>query len=132
MEEEIRALLRAAPAVAAHVAGRVNFGAHPQAAPFPALVLNTVGDVEGIDLDGRAGIASARVQVDCYAATYGAAKLLSRAVLATLNGHTGGPAAVVQGIAPAGSRDGRETGANEAAQPFRVSIDFELTFNTED
>lgn len=128
MEEEFRALLKGAPSVAAIVAGRVNFGTHPQGQPLPGIVLNTVSDQQDVDLDGPVGVGAARVQVDCYAADYGAAKWLGRAVLAVLNGYAGGG---FQGIFHAGSRDGQEGGTNEADRPSRVSMDFLTTFNTE-
>lgn len=127
MEELIRALLLADAAVASFVGDRVNFGTHPQGSPFPGLVLNTIGDAEGVNIDGPDGISQGRVQVDCYASSYGGAKLLSRAVRRVLSGHAGG---AIQGVFHAGSRDSREGGTNEADRPFRVSLDFTVTYTT--
>lgn len=127
MEKQIRAVLRGNVAVASHVAQRVNFGAHPQGQPLPAIVLNTVSDLEGITLSGPSGLSAGRIQVDCYADQYGAAKLLSRAVKAALHGYSGDG---VQGVFHAGSRDSREGGTNEADRPYRVSLDFTLTYST--
>jgi hypothetical protein len=110
------------------VGARVNFGAHPQGQPLPAIVLNTVSDLEGVSLDGRDGLSGARIQVDCYAIDYGPAKRLSRAVKAVLNGYSGDR---IQGVFHAGSRDGREGGTNEAIRPYRVSLDFNLTYSEE-
>ncbi len=121
MEEEFRALLLAATAVTDLCGSRINFGAHPQGQPWPAIVLNTISDNSGHDLKGPDGLQSGRVQVDCYAEAYGGAKLLSRAVRAVLDGHTD---ANFSGVFVAGSRDGREGGTNEADRPFRVSLDF--------
>tara|TARA_R110002012_G_scaffold211426_1_gene382194 strand:+ start:2542 stop:2925 length:384 start_codon:yes stop_codon:yes gene_type:complete len=126
MEEQIRALLRSNVAVASHVAQRVNFGAHPQGQPLPAIVLNTVSDLEGVTLSGPSGLSAGRIQVDCYALQYGAAKLLSRAVKKALNGYSGDG---IQGVFHAGSRDSREGGTNEADRPYRVSLDFTLTYS---
>ena len=127
MEEQIRALLRSNVAVASHVARRVNWGAHPQGQPLPAIVLNTVSDLEGVTLSGPSGLSAARIQVDCYAPQSGGAKLLSRAVKKALHGYSGGG---IQGVFHAGSRDSREGGTNEADRPYRVSLDFTLTYST--
>ncbi|WP_172599796.1 DUF3168 domain-containing protein [Cereibacter sphaeroides] len=72
MEEALRALLLGTPAITALVDRRVNFGAHPQGEPLPALVLTTVSDREGLTLGGPDGLQQARVQIDCYAESYGA------------------------------------------------------------
>lgn len=121
MEEDFRALLLAATAVTDICGTRINFGAHPQGQALPAIVLNTVDNQNGHDLQGSDGLFQGRVQVDCYADTYGGAKLLSRAALATLDGHSD---TNFSGVFIAGSRDGREGGTNEADRPFRVSLDF--------
>ncbi|WP_435988535.1 tail completion protein gp17 [Sulfitobacter sp. SH24] len=127
MEELIRALLLADAAVASFVGNRVNYGTHPQGDPFPGLVLNTIGDVEGMNIDGPDGTSQGRVQVDCYADSYGGSKLLSRAVRRVLSGHAGG---AILGVFHASSRDSREGGTNEAEHPFRVSLDFTVTYTT--
>jgi hypothetical protein len=121
MEEQLRALLLAATGVTALASTRVNFGEHPQGQPLPAVVLNTVQDAEGHDLEGVDDLSQGRVQIDCYAATYGAAKLLARAVRGALDGYKGGD---FMGVFLVSARDGREGGTNEADRPFRVSMDF--------
>ncbi|WP_444459999.1 tail completion protein gp17 [Rhodobacter capsulatus] len=63
-----------------------------------------------------------RVQVDCYAESYGAAKRLSRAVRAALDGYSGGG---FQGVFHAGTRDSHDSEA-----PFRVSLDFITVFTS--
>jgi hypothetical protein len=125
MEEELRALLLADSGVSSHAGTRVNFGAHPQGQPFPAVVLNTISQTEGYTLQGPNGIAQARVQVDCYGDSYGAAKQLSRAVRSLLSGYQHG---ALQGDFLAGTRDSREVGSNDAARPYRSSLDFMVQF----
>lgn len=125
MEELLRALLLNDGGVGAHAGNRINFGTHPQGQPLPAIVLNTISDLEGYTLSGPEGVSQARVQVDCYAQTYGAAKLLSRAVRSLLSGYQNG---ALQGVFLAGLRDGREGGSNEAERPYRVSLDFMVHF----
>lgn len=126
MEEQLRALLQTDTAIGT-ITPHINWGAHPQAQPLPALVLNVISDTEGYTLDGPDGLSAIRVQADCYATTYGAAKALSRAVRSKLSGHSGGQ---FQGVFLAGSRDGREGGTNEADRPFRVSMDFMVHFTS--
>lgn len=125
MEEQIRALLLNDSGVSSLAGSRVNFGTHPQGQPFPAIVLNTISDADDYTLQGPSGITEARIQVDCYGGTYGAAKLLSRAVRSLLGGYQGG---ALQGVFLAGSRDSREGGSNEAERPYRVSMDFMVRF----
>ncbi|KPU83700.1 hypothetical protein JI58_07945 [Marinosulfonomonas sp. PRT-SC04] len=127
MEEQLRSLLLVDSGVSSHVSDRVNFGAHPQGQPFPAIVLNTISESEGYTLNGPNGVTHTRIQVDCYAGTYGAAKLLSRAVRSLLSGYQGG---AFQGVFLVGTRGGREGGSNEAERPYRVSMDFMVHFTT--
>lgn len=121
MEEQLRAILLGMAPVTAIAGSRVNWGAHPQGLPRPALVLRVISDVEGHTTQGRNGVSSARVQIDCDAASYGAAKNLARAVRDGLDGYRGGR---LQAVLFAGARDGREGGTDEADRPFRVSLDF--------
>lgn len=120
MEEDFRAVLLAASGVGLP-AGRINWGAHPQGAVLPALVLNVIDDAQGLTLRAPDGLHQGRVQADCYGATYAAAKGLARAVIAALHGHSGGN---FQLLAHVATRDSREGGSNEAERPFRVSLDF--------
>lgn len=126
MEEIIRATLLASSGVTALVGTCVNFGTHPQGQPMPAIVLNTISDIGGYLIAEPDGMSEARIQVDCYAGTYGVAKLLSRAVNAALSGYSGNG---IQGVFRAGSRDSREGGSNEADRPYRVSLDFTVTYS---
>ena len=125
MEETIRALLLADSGVSSLADRSVNLGSHPQGRPFPAAVLNVISDAEGFELDGPDGLSRARMQVDCYAATYGVAKQFSRAVRSALNGYASG---AIQGVFHAGTRDSRDGGTNEVERLFRVSLDFNITY----
>lgn len=127
MEEQFRAVLLADSGVSSLAGSRVNYTTHPQGQPLPGVVLNVVSDAEEYTLQGTTGVSEARIQADCYADTYGAAKGLSRAVRALLSGYTGGS---FQGVFHVGTRDGREGGSNEAERPYRVSMDFMVHFST--
>ena len=122
MEEAFRALLTGSAAVVALVpASRINWGAHPQGQPLPGVVLTVVSGAEGLTLQGPDGLSAGRVQVDCYAPSYGQAKQISRAVIAVLHGYRAGGLRLVTHVA---TRDSREGGTNEAERLFRVSLDF--------
>ena len=126
MEEQIVTLLLASSGVTALCGNRINFGANAQGAAYPRIVMWTIGDAEGHNLQGPDGHSVGRIQADCYGATYASAKQLSRAVRAVLDGYSGGG---LQGVFLAGTRDTREGGSNEAERPFRVSLDFITHFN---
>lgn len=127
MEEEFRDLLQGDVAVS-DMATQINFGQHPQGQPLPAIIMNNVGMQHDVTLDGPHSLTTSRVQVDCYADTYGAAKLLSRAVVTRMHGYRGGNFQGVMAIDASDNRTGQTDGAS-AAQPFRVSIDFRVFYN---
>lgn len=127
MEEALIALLSADGGVFGLSVTQMNFGRHPQGVNLPALVLNTVSDLEGFDMDGPTGLSRARVQIDCYADEYSQAKQLSRAVRTTLSGYSDD---VLQGVFPVGARDGREGGSNDDDDRQRVSLDFIVHYNS--
>jgi hypothetical protein len=122
MEEDFRALLTGASAVTALVpVARINWGAHPQGGGAPYLVLTVIGNEAGLTMQGPDGLWQGRVQVDCCAPDYAAAKIASRAVIAVLHSYRGGGFRLVEHVA---TRDSREGGSNEAERAFRVSLDF--------
>lgn len=124
MEEEFRAILLGASAVTDICSNRVNFGANPQGSGHPSIVLNTISGFESVHMNGT-GPFEGRVQVDCYADTYGAANGLSRAVMGALHFYRGGGFLMIANDAV---RDTREGGSNEADRPYRSSLDFTLTW----
>lgn len=126
MEEDFRALLTGNAGVSA-LTSEVNWGAHPQGEDFPAVVLNVISGAEDRTLDGPDGLFRGRVQVDCYAMTYGSAKLLQRAVTAAIDGYGAAP---FQGIFWIATRDQINGDAGAAERPFRVSLDFLVLHNS--
>mgnify|MGYP002654589094 FL=1 len=102
MEEALRTLLRGNAAVAALVGSRVDWGMRPQGSGLPAICLTTISDAPvNHSLDGP-GVSRARVQVDCFGATYGSAKDTARAVRRLLDTYSGG---IFLGVFLAGARD---------------------------
>ena len=113
MEEAFRALLIAAlPGIP--VAWCLG------ATDLQRVVLFVVSGADDVTQSGPSGIGWRRVQVDCYGATYGAAKQISRSVIAAINGHRGG---VFNGIFLDAVRDGETDDKADSVQA-RVSLDF--------
>lgn len=122
MELQFRALLTSSAAITALVpAARINFGTNRQGAGYPAIVLNTISDIEGIHMNGPDRFYEGRVQVDVYGGTYKAVKDISKAVRTLLHGYRSTNFRLIMSVS---ARDSREGGSNEADRPYRVSMDF--------
>lgn len=124
MEEALRALLLADAAVADLVGTRVTWAMRPQGSDLPAIVLWLISGREESHFQGPDHVADSLVQIDCWAATYGAAKRVARAAQAALAGYrdTGdSPPGIFQGLFVEAARD-----AVDDAQPaplYRTSLD---------
>jgi Protein of unknown function (DUF3168) len=125
MEEAIITRLLGDSGVAALAETRVFPGSRPQGSALPALVMNRIsGGPEYAD-DGEVGLEQGRIQIDCWAATYTEAKLLARAVTASLSAFEGTVGdTTFQLIELDIERDLREGGGNSADYPFRTALDF--------
>ncbi len=132
MEKDLIGLLLANAPIVAIVGDRVTPLARTQGAALPAIVVQRIGNGPEYADDGEVGIESARVQIDCWAETYGAAKDLSGAVRDALSAL----ADVIQGsttflyIVLEEERDLREPGGNAPEYLFRVSMDFLVWSNS--
>lgn len=129
MEETIIAALLADPQVAGLVGTRVEPGRRSQGAAFPSVVFNRISGepVLSDDAPGAADLTDSRIQVDCWAETYPAAKLLARAVRAALRGFsTTSEGAGVHFVFPEIERDFNDSGGAGADYPFRVSLEFNV------
>ena len=124
MEEALRTLLRGHAPIAALVGTRVDWGVRPQATALPAICLTVISDAPvNHTLDGP-GPSQARVQVDCFGASYGSAKAVARAVRRLLDAHKD---ANFLGIFLAGARDlTDEDGVNTI---HHVSMDFFVNYH---
>jgi hypothetical protein len=130
MEEALIAKLLATTAVTALVATRVYPGVRPQASLLPAIVMNIVSKNPSYSDDGEDGIAEARVQFDCWGATYTDAKKTARAVMAALSALDETVAGVrFRYITLDLEHDLSETGADAAAYPFRTALDFIVVYD---
>lgn len=118
-------MLANSPAVTALTGPRIEWGQLAQGAGLPAVVLTKVSEVRAMTMNGPSLLIEGRIQVDCYARTYGSAVALSRAVTNVLHAHTD---STLRLIWFSGSRETREGGSNEAERPWRVSLDFNLAW----
>lgn len=99
MEEAITSLLLSSPAVATIAGDRVNWSARPDDFELPALTLHRVSGRRDRTLEGRTGLVSSTVQIDCWGLSFKDAKLLSRAVVPALpHGRTVAAGTVLEGI----------------------------------
>ncbi len=115
MDEQLRARLRAM------IAGvTVDWGMSGQGFDPPRIVLYRVSGGDDYVMTGRTGYSRTRVQIDCYAASVGAAKLLVRQVKVALSGYRGGE---ILGAFLQNERD--LTPDTDGAETLgRVSLDF--------
>lgn len=86
MEEALVAHLLASAGLSSLVDDRVHLGKRPQGFGLPAVVLHRISGAEGVTLDGPDGLGEARIQVDCWAGGWLAAKEVARAVKAAVSG----------------------------------------------
>lgn len=124
MESELRAILTGNAGVSALVGTRVHWIERAQGGGLPSITLTGISRGENYSLHGRDGLATRRVQVDCWAETYASAKAVEAAVIAALSGYSGG---IFQGIFLLSARDMREaSGSDDFARIFRASLDFSI------
>ncbi|KEP68416.1 hypothetical protein DL1_11940 [Thioclava dalianensis] len=118
MQKEFRALLKGSAAVSA-LASAIDWGLLPQSVALPAIALELIDNADGLTMQGPDGLWRGRVQVDCYAGTYGGAVALSEAVIDLLSGYRSGNWRLIMLVA---QRSNTETRASD--QPYRISVDF--------
>lgn len=121
MDEALFALLTGDAAIAARVSGRIWWGVAQQGSGLPALVLAVISGADAPRLEGTDGFWRYRVQIDCYGADRPAARLLSRDVIALLNGYTGGGFNAV--FLDAVREDFEDAAAD---RPTRILLDFNI------
>lgn len=131
MEEALIGKLLGDSGVAALAGSQIYPVSRPQGGPLPAVTLATVSNVPVYANDGEAGLAEARVQIDCWGETYSATKTLARAVKTSLSAFFGTVDGVVfQNVLLDGERDLRESGSNAPDYLFRTQLDFRVWYQT--
>lgn len=89
IEVAARLILTEAAPVADLVDGRVYFGVRPQDERRACIVLSLVSSNRAHTFDGAGGYTQGRLQVDCFAPTYPAAKGLANAAQDALDNFAG-------------------------------------------
>ena len=82
MEEDLRARLLANTPLAAIVGARIAWIDRPKV--LPAITLQLIGSGREYTYQGPTGFSGARVQVDCWGASYGSAKAVARATFSAI------------------------------------------------
>ena len=124
MEEALRTLLAADAGVAGAVGTLVFWVEAPQSVNADFINLHLVSGVPDIAMQGPTGLVESRVQVDCWAATYSAAKTIGRAVKAAVNGYRGDIGSIsIRLIRIAGERDDTSPPTGDGHTRYRNSID---------
>lgn len=121
MEELLVTLLASSPPLVSLVNQRIQWGTREQASGLPAVSLAKVSGGPVYSDEGEAGLTETRVQIDCWASTFGTATAVARAVQAQLSGHFDG---FFRYISLDVSRDLSEGGGNQAEYQHRTSMDF--------
>jgi hypothetical protein len=98
----------------------VDWGMTAQSFNPPRIVLYRISGGDDYTMAGRTGYTLTRVQIDCYAASVGAAKLLGRQVKTALSGHRSG---AIKGVFLQNERD-LSPDTDGAATLGRVVLDF--------
>lgn len=124
MEEALTNHLLAQAGLVALVGQRITWARRPQGSTLPAIVLHVISRQPQYTMEAASGLASRRIQVDCWADSFAGAKGAAREVAAALSGArmtVGGVA--FQGGFQEGERDSFEQGSG-GEQLYRVSMDF--------
>jgi hypothetical protein len=131
MEHGIIQRLLASGGVTGLVSTRIYPGRRPQASALPAIDVASVSGAPIYTDQGEAGLATARIEVNCWGATYTSAKQVAHAVTAALSAFFGESAGVTfQYVLKDAERDLSEGGGNAAEYLFRTSVDFLVWFET--
>jgi hypothetical protein len=108
--------------VTALVAQRITPGRRDQGGALPAIVLHRIDGQRDYHLTGASGLVASRMQVDCWAATYGDAKRAARAVDAVMSAARWTVGAVrIDAVLIADERD--DTFDEDGNALYRTSLD---------
>lgn len=108
MEEALVAALLADASLAAITGGRIDWGWRAAGDPLPAVSMNVASAPRRQTYRGSDCLVAYRVQIDCWGATFGEAKLIARACSSAM-AKLGRPA--FDGVFPLGERDAPDTDA---------------------
>ena len=127
MQQDLITLILADAGVTAAVGARVWWVRRPQGQVSPLAILTMVSSIPAIDMGGEINWTDSRVQADCYATTYAAARSIAAAISALLGGHSGQTGDTeFQGVFRISERDLFEAGETEADRLYRVMLEFRV------
>lgn len=121
MEAALIAKLLASAGVTALVSTRINWLRRPQGEALPAIVLHRIDGTPDVHHGGASGLVVSRVQVDIWAASYGSAKAIARAVETAIAAQTFTQGAVRFDVILIA--DERDSTFDELTPLFRTSLD---------
>lgn len=121
MESSLIAKLLATAGVTALVSTRINWSRRPQGSALPAIVLQRVSGTPDVHHAGASGLVVSRVQVDCWAPSYGSAKAVARAVETAITAQTFTQGATRFDVILIDSE--RDDSTDETTPLFRTSLD---------
>lgn len=133
MEEALVARLRATSAISTKTAtfgGRaaIDWVSRPDRSGLPAVTLQGVDSGAIYSHGNQTDLENKRVQIDCWASTYGAARLLARAIITELEtSETIGGIRFDTGFLVA-DRDMMAEDLDGGVRVYRVSLDFSLWY----
>ena len=121
MEAALIAKLLATTAITNLVSTRINWSRRPQGSALPAIVLHRIDGTPDVHHGGASGLVSSRVQVDCWAESYGSAKAIARAVEAAITAQTFTQGAIRFDVILIDAE--RDDTSDETTPLFRTSLD---------
>lgn len=121
MEAALITRLLATAGVTALVSTRINWSRRPQGSALPAVVLHRVSGTPDVHHGGASGLVVSRVQVDCWAASYGSAKAIARAVQTAITAQSFTQGATRFDVILVDSE--RDDSTDETTPLFRTSLD---------
>ncbi|MBP7704199.1 MAG: DUF3168 domain-containing protein [Caulobacter sp.] len=121
MENTLKQHLLGDPTLAALVADRINWVRRPEKAGLPAITLRRVGGPRDYHMQGASGLVLARLQIDCWGASFGAAKDVAKALIASLNAMPRGD--IVQAVFINDETDVDDAGQLEDVPVFNTRVD---------
>lgn len=127
MEEALRSLIVSDAGVGALVSTRVYWRQAPQSVDADFINLTRVSGQRDYHMASPSGLENSRVQADCWASSYSAAKAIARAVANAVSGYKGTVGGKrLQGVFIDSERDDdfETTGGRETR--FRTSLDLIL------
>lgn len=133
MNEALTALLLGHVPLADLITDRVHWGRQPaHAKGFPYLNLTRVFAPRDYHMRGETDLRKTRVQIDIWAETFGAADAVQDTLASVLSGFRGSLEGVsFQGIFIVGSRDLTDQTTGGERQLFRISVDYQISWNKE-